>query len=69
VIDQQAKIWEGEAIAEPKRQRMASSEWRVVIWRVGLLPDRKNFGTAGAMPSKSPPNEFGAQENSSSTTG
>ncbi len=23
---------------------MASSEWRIVVWRVGLLPDRKISG-------------------------
>jgi len=30
------------------------------LWRVELLPDRKNFGIAGAMSSKFSPNKFGA---------
>jgi hypothetical protein len=39
--------WEGEAPAEPKRQRVANSEWRVAnsewfFWRARLLPCRKN---------------------------
>jgi len=30
------------------------------FWRVGLLPDRKIFGTSGDVPSDLSPNEFGA---------
>jgi hypothetical protein len=39
--------WEGEAPAEPKRQRVANSEWRMVFLEGTALPCRKNFGRAG----------------------
>jgi hypothetical protein len=39
--------WEGEAPAEPKRQRFANSDWRMVkrqiFWRAVLLHCRKNL--------------------------
>jgi len=31
-------------------------------WRVGLLPDRKNFGTVVVVPSELSPNKFGTQK-------
>jgi len=40
-----SKKWEGEASAEPKRQRFANSDWRMVkrqiFWRAVLLHCRK----------------------------
>jgi hypothetical protein len=33
--------WEGEAPAEPKRQRVANSEWRMVFLEGTALPCRK----------------------------
>ena len=39
--------WEGEAPAEPKRQRMASSEWRMVRL---MKWQRKGGGSVGACP-------------------
>jgi len=53
-----ALIWEGEASAEPKRQRMANSDWRLV---------RLDFGSPELRPPKTP-NEFGAHLAPSSTT-
>ncbi|MFA0736767.1 MAG: hypothetical protein OGMRLDGQ_003267 [Candidatus Fervidibacter sp.] len=42
--------WEGKAPAEPKRQRMASSEWRIVLeGSASALP--KIFGASGDAPS------------------
>jgi len=45
--DEGREKWEGEALAEPKRQRFANSEWRMVkrqiFWRAVLLHCRKNF--------------------------
>jgi hypothetical protein len=46
--DEGRENWEGDAPAEPKRQRLANSEWRTVNgkWRVAnskLVFQRTNF--------------------------
>jgi hypothetical protein len=62
--------WEGEAPAEPKRQQMASSEWRIVFSEGQCSRTAENFGALGDAPLQNfSPNKFGAQENPSSTTG
>jgi hypothetical protein len=44
--------WEGEAPAEPKRQQMASSEWRIVFSGGQCSRTAKNFGALGDAPSR-----------------
>jgi hypothetical protein len=50
------KKWEGEAPAEPKRQRMANSDWRMVkrqiFWRA-VLPHCRKFSAHQEMASAS----------------
>ncbi len=70
------RVWEGEAPAEPKRQRVASSEWRMVFsGKAVLLHCRKiseyqkwlgGSGSCPTEPSKfslsKTPSKFGAQK-------
>jgi hypothetical protein len=44
--------WEGEAPAEPKRQQMASSEWRIVFSEGQYSRTAENFGALGDAPSR-----------------
>ena len=71
--------WEGEIPAEPKRQRVANGEQRVVFLEGSALALPKIFGTSGDVPSSITekffrrirrcalqnfsPKEFGAQKN------
>jgi len=49
-----AGIWKGKEIP-------GIGEWIMFrVWRVGLLPDRKNFGTAGVVLSEWSPNKLDA---------